>query len=1186
MTDAMREMIEQLMGGQRAEEEGRKLPSYDHHSVCRAYLLDCCPREILMDTRLEGLVSCRKMHEKALRADFLREQEKRDHIYEVEAFDALEEAVKAVDYEIEKVREKVKKDSENLSDSHDFMKSKKISELNEKITVILAEMEALGSEGKVNESIELSKTVGELQKRKGELENDIKGAQPVQQRLRVCEACGAQLNVLDNESRLADHYGGKMHLGMVIIREKYEEMKIGIEDKRAARRESDRRTHDKDKDYRRRDRSRSHERDSKRRYSSRRDRSRSRDYESSRRDRRSSPKRRRSRSRERCLAMLLRRRNVAVRDDDSQLLETETVVTELKPARELLFRHWLFIILGVALIYGLVVMQDRRMPAVVPATENRVFSEERARSFLNKLTALGPRSSGSVALELDAFKLVTDEIARINGEFNRTGVNRLELDVQRPTGCFNLKFLTPFTLCYHQITNILVRVGPKTPSPHAVLLNCHLDTLPDTPGATDDASLAEENFLQGSHGFITQHRWRHDVRAFINLEGTGSGGREILFQADKPGDSWILETYLDHAPHPHCSVIAQEVFQLGIVPSDTDFRILRDFGLLSGLDIAYHRNGWSYHTEFDTADVISVGSIQRGGENVLAVAQALVRSPSLSKPAQRNDGNKWVFYDVVGLFTVRYKAVYGAIANYLTIFLVGLIVYAHLMKNAYTLYDLFVAFYHHFLAFVAMAITGIIVAIAVHLLGLTMCWYSLPELVFPLYIVPMLIAGSYVHSHFALKQRGKKVIANPYYKSLLVEMVHYDAVLVYWSLILFLLTANGYASAFYILFHVLFPALRDPILHVYHTIRKSFDLGHIITPWNVFVVQWLCLLPVIMYICYAVNLFFDFFTPVMGRFGNMISPELFMMPISLITASTFVLFTSNLIYLSRPMNYFFKVAIAFFALCFLLIATTRIGNPYKWSDDGLPRLRRIIALHSKRTIYDFHGNVNSSSTGLFIQSFDFRGVDDLPEHTFLQASNKPDCSKTADAYCQLPYYTAIYDLLPPEQSRWVPLPSAPTFPHPLSVQLLDRQSSDNGRTLNMSLVIRGGVDKLSLHITPLNGYRMTQFSFTTLDRTTLGERSTYFVFMTYGHKPPEERRFWVVLERETAKPTRIDEGVPNLELVVATHQAHGRYQNSPTLHQLRSLINTRRKTPHVAVGYWKWGITMIGGTSELISHLF
>lgn len=48
------------------------------------------------------------------------------------------------------------------------------------------------------------------------------------QRLRVCETCSAQLNIMDHETRLQDHYGGKMHLGMVEIRERFAEMKVDI----------------------------------------------------------------------------------------------------------------------------------------------------------------------------------------------------------------------------------------------------------------------------------------------------------------------------------------------------------------------------------------------------------------------------------------------------------------------------------------------------------------------------------------------------------------------------------------------------------------------------------------------------------------------------------------------------------------------------------------------------------------------------------------------------------------------------------------------------------------------------------------------------------------------------------------------------------------------------------------------
>ena len=109
-------------------------------------------------------------------------------------------------------------------------KAEKVHELAEMIGKKLAQAEQAGAEGKVEESMKFMDEVEDIRKKKVAAELEYRNSMPAssyqQQKLRVCEVCSAYLGIHDNDRRLADHFGGKLHLGFIKIRDKLDELLV------------------------------------------------------------------------------------------------------------------------------------------------------------------------------------------------------------------------------------------------------------------------------------------------------------------------------------------------------------------------------------------------------------------------------------------------------------------------------------------------------------------------------------------------------------------------------------------------------------------------------------------------------------------------------------------------------------------------------------------------------------------------------------------------------------------------------------------------------------------------------------------------------------------------------------------------------------------------------------------------
>ncbi|XP_072260327.1 endoplasmic reticulum metallopeptidase 1-like [Pyxicephalus adspersus] len=796
-------------------------------------------------------------------------------------------------------------------------------------------------------------------------------------------------------------------------------------------------------------------------------------------------------------------------------------------------------------IRGLVHLSLRQL--VTPGARLSDFNASNARTYLEQITAIDSRTVGSPANEILTVSYILDRIRDIQKTRNK--VHKITVDVQRPTGSFSIDFLGGFTSYYDNITNIAVKLEPARGAQHAVLANCHFDSVANTPGASDDAvscavlleilgslsstsvSLkhaiiflfngAEENILQGSHGFITQHPWAKLVRAFINLEAAGVGGKELVFQTG-PENPWLVQAYAMAAVHPFASVVAQEVFQSGIIPSDTDFRIYRDFGNIPGIDLAFIENGYIYHTKYDTADRIHTDSIQRAGDNIMGVLKYLASSQLLADSSEYRHGNL-IFFDMSGFFVLSYPARIGTIVNYI----IGTVTLFYLSKNTIKYKregmnyarDLMVGLFITVTSWISALVTVLIMAVLVTLSGHTLSWYTHFYVAVSLYATAVLAKLLLMHS-----LAKKFYFANT--SGQYLGDLFFDVSLLSWGIPMVLLTNKGLCSAYFFAMWVIIPLITKMFLR-----QESVHQG---SSYKYMAIYLLGLFFPYIHTMYHVWAVFEMFTPILGRSGTEIPPDVVMAILMVVCTVILLSYFIKFIYLVKSTKKL-MLCLAFVSGVTFVLVCSGLFFPYS-GDMNSPKPKRVFLQHTTRTFHNLNGEVVKADSGIWINGFDYTGLSHVTPHV-------PELNDTVKAQCEdypfcgFPWFFPVHFLL--RKNWYLPAPPPPVSEN-MEFKLASREEMPWGATrLNFEIK---GPSHMTVYVRPHDPFVLSSWS--------LGDGipvpsngGDYFVYYSHGLQAPVWK-FWIELKGSD------DYSDGMVTIAAASHYFFGSNQHSPHLDTL------------------------------------
>ncbi len=311
--------------------------------------------------------------------------------------------------------------------------------------------------------------------------------------------------------------------------------------------------------------------------------------------------------------------------------------------------------LFVAISFLLVWRQQSPPRAVAASAPADVFASGRAMESLRTI-AQKPHPIGSP--EHEAVR------AYLLQQLSTLG---LQTEVQTTTGR-GLVNGGPGAVAVNNVIAILKGSG----SGRALLLAAHYDTVPNSPGASDDGagvatlletaralktgpplrndviflfSDGEELGLLGAEAFV-RHPLAKQVAFAINFEARGASGPSVLFETSE-NNAWLIDEFAAAAPYPNGNSVAYEIYRR--MPNSTDMQVFKDAGI-AGLNFAYFDGVNRYHSSTDDIQSISEASLQHHGTYALALARRFGNA-SLDTPSSGNE----VYFDLLGRWLVHYS---------------------------------------------------------------------------------------------------------------------------------------------------------------------------------------------------------------------------------------------------------------------------------------------------------------------------------------------------------------------------------------------------------------------------------------------------------------------------------------------------------------------------------------------------